>query len=171
MAPTAPKPAAEQTKFTDLLDLDEDSLTAASPLPADDPLSLVRDAKEPESPDLLVEDGVLSLKQGDVVNFHLVTDEYYILNKQYRKGDDLSITVGVGKYARTIDPDGKSWLRFLADDEAQIRRWGRVVFKLGTYAEARVEQIPVPDFVEGEEQAKAWREAVLHAAENFLRTR
>ena len=158
-------------KFTDLLDLDEDALTEASPAPEDDPLSLVRDAEEKESPSILNEDGVTELKDGEKVVFHVVADEIYILNRQYYKGDNIEITVGRGMYPRTLEQDGRSWLRHIDNEDEQIRRWRKRVFAPGKSEDARLDLIPVPDFIVDDEQVRVWREAVLDAAEKFNRTR
>jgi len=162
----------EATSLSDLLDLDVDTLTATSPAPADDPLSLVREEQEVQ-PDVegIPADAPAALKNGDVVTFHVIVPQFYILDRLFREGDQITLVVGQGPYARTVDDrTGRSWVEDLHDPEAMEFRWGKVPFAPGPAPDRRLNLIQVPKEVPAD-LADLWKASVLAAADEMTRNR
>jgi hypothetical protein len=163
---------ATDTLLDDLLSMDVAELNASGPTPAEDPLSLVRDAEEPEQqPAGIPENSPTTFKEGERVTFHVVRDDIYVLNRLYRRGDTITLTVGRGAWHRTLGFDGRSWVEDIPDPEAQIRLFGRVSFAMGEAEDPRMAGVEVPDFIEGDEQIKAWKASVLKALDQITRNR
>lgn len=163
--------STETPLLSDLLEQDVETLTADSPAPADDPLSLVRSEVEEKPTVGIAEDAPAALKPGDRVGFYVLVDKFYILDRMLRKGEQIWIVVGNGIYNRTVDDrTGRSWIEDLHDPELQMRRWGKVPFALGIAPDPRAELIAVPEWV-AEEHADDFRKAVLDAADQITANR
>jgi hypothetical protein len=67
------------------------------------------------------------------VLIHFLEDGYTALSTIWYRGQELELTVGSPQWLETCDREGRSWLEMAGDDGAQMRRWGRVMFRPGPW--------------------------------------
>jgi hypothetical protein len=95
----------------------------------EDQLAIERGRKDPQ-PELDVPE-----QPGDPGNIfiYFVEDGFTALGKVWYRGQELEFAPGSPAYADTCDRNGRSWLTLRGDDNAQITRFGRVMFRPGRW--------------------------------------
>jgi hypothetical protein len=74
-------------------------------------------------------------RPGDAGNIliHFVDDGFTALGHVWRRGQELEFEVGSRAYQDTFDRTGWSWLALRDDENAQISRYGRPMFRSGPW--------------------------------------
>ncbi|MFE6255134.1 hypothetical protein [Agromyces sp. NPDC057865] len=102
----------------------------------------------------------LPVSPGDQIHFlqpHSfgISDSWLAGEYMARRGETVTITDAI--IEQSIDREGNSWLALADDPDAQVARWGRVVFGIGPWPEA--EPVLVPGSVEWTEAREIARKA------------
>lgn len=92
-------------------------------------LALERGRKD-EEPELapLVHPG-----DGSNILIHFVDDGFTALGQVWRRGQELEFEIGSRAYSDTFDRTGWSWLELRDDENAQITKYGRLMFRSGPW--------------------------------------
>jgi hypothetical protein len=92
-------------------------------------------------------------RQRDNIVLHFVGDGFTALGSVWYRGQELEFTPGTRAYQDTCDRNGVSWTELRRDEDAQIERFGQVLFRDGPWpgkgveaiAEARYESLRATD--------------------------
>lgn len=69
----------------------------------------------------------------DNILIHFTEDGITALGQIWVRGQQLEFTPGSPAYRDTCDRYGRSWLELANDESAQMRRWGKVMFRRGPW--------------------------------------
>lgn len=104
----------------------------------EDQLAQERGRKDPEEELDQVEAGA----DGNIL-IHFLEDGFTALGKVWYRGQELEFTPGSGAYNDTRDRNGRTWLDLAGNDMAQIRRYGKVMFRTGPWPGLKLTESPV----------------------------
>ncbi len=94
----------------------------------EDALAKERGRKDPDVELDTVDPGA----DGNIL-IHFLEDGFTALGNVWYRGQELEFAAGSGAYQDTCDRNGNSWLSLRGDDMAQIRRFGKVMFRPGPW--------------------------------------
>lgn len=69
----------------------------------------------------------------EVITVHFVEDGFTALGRLFYRGEDISLVPDSDDYLKTVDRNGDSWLDLADDDAEQFKRYGRVMFRSGSW--------------------------------------
>lgn len=104
----------------------------------EDTLAKERGRKDPE-PEL---DTATPGADGNIL-IHFLEDGFTALGNVWYRGQELEFDLNGGAYADTRDRNGRSWLELRDDDMAQIRRYGKVMFRSGPWPGLKLSEADV----------------------------
>lgn len=64
---------------------------------------------------------------------HFVEDGLTALGRMFYRGEELTITEGTKEWEQTLNKHGESWVLLKSDYVAQIKKWGKEMFKPGPW--------------------------------------
>jgi hypothetical protein len=77
------------------------------------------------------------------VVFHFVTDGFTVFSNVWYYGQEVRLDKDSDDYKSTLAPDGTSWLDL--DEDSQIAKWGKRVFRLGPWKGKSYLEAEFPD--------------------------
>jgi len=95
----------------------------------EDQLAQERGRKDPE-PELVVPEHPGAA--GNIL-IHFLEDGFTALGKVWYRGQELEFEPDSQAYRDTCDRTGRSWLELRGNDFAQVKRWGKVMFRPGPW--------------------------------------
>ena len=116
--------------------------------------------------------GLADLRQKPgVYAFHVLRGNRVLFGRQRRAGDTVTVLEDSQHFRDSIGEDGRSWLHIVSSPEEQEKVYGEVRFAPGPAPDPRLLYVPVPDFVQTQEERDAWRASVVTVLDRLARRR